>query len=166
MRYMHLQEPLGPDRMPALKFLVMTLQYHLEKYKGELLRLRAEAGVVQHQTSDPFCVDDHPLCASWAARVRDPRLHIWSCKCPVPLCALPSLSAGCSWPRHAASVGLQWEPQLLLPLHDMLSQDVQPGICNHVSPCDCLHRGSAVPTPITCVATRGRMGASLMVTAV
>ena len=70
MRCMHLQEPLGPDRMPALKFLVMTLQHHLEKYKEELLRLRAEAGVVQHQTSDPFCGDDHPLCATWAARVR------------------------------------------------------------------------------------------------
>ena len=71
MRRMHLQEPLGSDRMPALKFLVTTLQHHLGKYRDELLRLRAEAGVVQHQTSDPFCGDDHPLCATWAARVRE-----------------------------------------------------------------------------------------------
>ena len=79
--------------------------------------------------------------------------------------SLPSFSASRSWPPPAASVGLQREPQLLLPLHDVLVLDVQPGICNLVSPCDCLHRASATPTPITCAATRKRMGASMMATA-
>ena len=107
---MHLQEPLGPERTPALKFLMMALQHHLGRYRDELLRLRAEAGVVQHQTSDPFCGDDHPLCATWAARVRELRLHVPGCKSALlqcrplmaPACCLCGPAMGASAPAAPA----------------------------------------------------------------